>query len=322
MEKYLILVAGLPGVGKSSFMHLLQENLSNIIKNNKYIYPVPQSYIITNGTSFTVDPFEFVELRIQSIADIEKIKQLKSEQKESLITIYIDRGPDFDHSLRIVQSPNYAESGLYIPPDYIQKQKSIYDLNRHLFDFTIVNDRSPEWMLEQGATFILSRINKTEKIFEDGLLLDTGLREKITLKLIKINAKINQYFAEHPNEIHKLHSREFENLIAGLLFDMGYEVELTKETHDGGFDIKAVKNDEFGPLLYLVECKKNSPDRPVGVEIIRQLDSVKRLHDATKSILVTTSYFSPDAKELKRMLGYQMELKEFKDIVTWLSKYK
>jgi restriction system protein len=41
-------------------------------------------------------------------------------------------------------------------------------------------------------------------------------------------------------------------------------------TRDGGVDIYAAKSDMFGPLLYVVECKKYK-SRPVGIEVVQRV---------------------------------------------------
>lgn len=344
-NSYLIIIAGGIAVGKTLLMQLIQQKLSDNLKPlNKYttraLRKDETEIISTNGLPENVDlkyfslgnqygissneidkSIFFGESRIVSISDIETIKAIKNKYADRAVIIYLD-GEDGDKSLRLAHRQGYAEHGAYIPDNFFKSHRDLYQNNRQLFDFTVVNNSTPEWLFQQVETFIQSKINSQESVWQNEELLIPEIREKITLDLIVANDRINKYFANHPNEIFKLTSREFENLIAGILYDLKYDIELTKETRDGGFDIKAIKKDGIGPLLYLVECKKYAKHRPVGIEVVRQLHSVKTNLQASKAVLVTTSYFTKDAKELQRNLGYQIDLKEFDDIVKWLTPYK
>lgn len=127
---------------------------------------------------------------------------------------------------------------------------------------------------------------------------------------------------KRPDSLLSLPSRKFEEVIAELLGDMGWEVQLTKATRDGGKDILAYRETEIGPLLCLVEAKRHRPDRPVGVELVRTLLGTLFDHQATSAMLVTTSRFSPDAKALQARHKYRLSLKEYADVVDWVGRYR
>ena len=125
-----------------------------------------------------------------------------------------------------------------------------------------------------------------------------------------------------PSDLHSLASRKFEEVIAELLEDMGWEVHLTKQTRDGGRDILAFLNTDLGRFLCLVEAKRYSPERPVGVELVRNLYGALADEQANSALLVTTSYFSPDAKEFQRRHVYQISLREYHDVVDWIMRWR
>lgn len=122
------------------------------------------------------------------------------------------------------------------------------------------------------------------------------------------------------SDIHSLHHRKFEELVAELLDRDGFSVKLTPATRDGGYDIWASKNTEHGNNLYLVECKKNNPKNPVGVQIIRSLYGLVELHKASKGLIVTTSRFTKDAILLKNDIEYRMALKDYEALSQWISR--
>jgi restriction endonuclease Mrr len=73
--------------------------------------------------------------------------------------------------------------------------------------------------------------------------------------------------------------------------------------------------------LCLVEAKKYRPDRPVGIEIVRQLYGTFCDEQANSAMLVTTSRFTRDAHEFQEKHKYQLQLREYAHVVDWLFKF-
>jgi len=103
--------------------------------------------------------------------------------------------------------------------------------------------------------------------------------------------------------------------------DFGFEVELTQATRDGGRDIIAYIRNAVCSYLTFVECKRYAPDNKVGVGVVRSVSGVHYLKRASKSMIVTTSFFSKDAKEEASAIEHQLELKDYTDIKQWLARY-
>ncbi|MCT3674383.1 restriction endonuclease [Elizabethkingia anophelis] len=123
-------------------------------------------------------------------------------------------------------------------------------------------------------------------------------------------------------KLYKISPREFEKVIAELLYNNGFEVELTKQTRDNGFDILALKYvDNLSPIKYLVECKRYKPDRKIGVEIIRGFKEVIQTEQANKGLIVTTSYFSADAIRKQKETPYLLDYKDKDELMNWVSEY-
>ncbi len=120
----------------------------------------------------------------------------------------------------------------------------------------------------------------------------------------------------------QLTPRQFEELIAELLYQEGMKVELTPETRDGGKDIIAYSPSRFGELQYYVECKRNSPQRKVGVEIVRNLYGVIESDRVTAGIVVTTSDFSQPAQEFQRLNEKRLFLQNGSELMDWIRKVK
>lgn len=139
--------------------------------------------------------------------------------------------------------------------------------------------------------------------------------------IVSANENLVELLKKQPNHLRNISPRDFEKLLAELLKDMGWEVELTKQTKDGGADILAYLNTNIGRLLCLVEAKHYREDRKVGVDLVRTLYGTLCDAQANSAMLVTTSTFTPDAKEFQKKHKYQLTLSDYADVVTWIMKY-
>ena len=141
-------------------------------------------------------------------------------------------------------------------------------------------------------------------------------------KIITANNALIVALKKKPLDLFKITPRQFEEVIADLLEGMGMEVELTPATRDGGKDILAYMDTPLGKLLTLVETKQFNKNRPVGVSLVRTLFGTLVDHKATNGMLVTTSRFAKPAQEFQERHKYQLELKDYEDVVGWLMKHK
>ena len=133
----------------------------------------------------------------------------------------------------------------------------------------------------------------------------TGLIDRLSIK---------------PRLLYELPPRKFEELIAELLAREGLEVHLTPETRDGGRDILAFHQTPVGKLLYLVECKRFRPDRPVGIAIVQRLYGVVQQERANAGLVVTTSRFSNGALTFADTVQHQLRLRDYEALKIWLQK--
>ena len=135
-----------------------------------------------------------------------------------------------------------------------------------------------------------------------------------------VGRALAQYFRQHPAELVYIDRRKFEELVAEIWFGFGYEVELTKQTRDGGKDIIAVGGRETSNR-YLIECKRPDPPTKIDVRPVRELLGVKQDDPATKAILVTTSWFTEDARQIEERNRWSLELRDYDGLMVWLKTY-
>ena len=171
---------------------------------------------------------------------------------------------------------------------------------------------------ELAPSELLAPFSRPAVLGPDGVPLGGEALGEIQLSARAVSAELLRLLAREPMLLHKLTPRQFEEVMAELFARQGYEVTLTAATRDGGADLLVVDNRSIGSFLYVVECKKYRPDRPVGVGVVRQLFGVVQATRATAGILATTSQFTGPALRLQRDLQYQLALRDFAALRAWL----
>lgn len=179
--------------------------------------------------------------------------------------------------------------------------------------------------LEKSESRVISSIHslsqtgkKEETLFEAN---EQATDTASSLVIKDIDDEIKKYFNKHPEKLYELSPRKFEELVASILTDFGFDVELTKATRDGGRDIIASIKTKVSNYLTYVECKRYNAENKVGVGIIREVIGVHNIHKPSKSIIVTTSFFSQDAIAEAKTFENQLDLKDFNEVKKWLQNY-
>ncbi len=171
--------------------------------------------------------------------------------------------------------------------------------------------------LAQGYSKYIPLKDVYNEFFETNAENDATLQ----IDLNEVNDELIKFLAIHPEFMLQLHHRKFEELIASIFRNKGYEVTLTPPTRDGGKDIIALYKSPFGHQMFIIECKRYNKENKVGVELVRNLYGVKTAERCTQGILVTTSTFSKYAIDFVKPLKYELELKDFTDITNWCKEY-
>lgn len=126
-------------------------------------------------------------------------------------------------------------------------------------------------------------------------------QEQVVSAVHVCESELIKDLVKHPEHLRDVSPDAFEHIVAEIMAGLGFEVQLTPKTRDGGHDIVAVASDRLGlSTKYIVECKRYAPDRPIRVELVRSLYGVKQQQRADHAILATTSYFTRDAMKFCR----------------------
>lgn len=76
-----------------------------------------------------------------------------------------------------------------------------------------------------------------------------------------------------------------------------------------------LNNSISGDMVIYAECKKRAPKYPVSVGLVRQLYGTIEADRATAGIMVTTSYFSDDARRFQQKVSGRMNLIDYSELM-------
>ena len=199
----------------------------------------------------------------------------------------------------------------------IQESHSIEGINAHIQQLNILKGYSllhyyPDNMNNKAIEEDEKINNKVvEEIFKPEST--NRIEKNVIITLSPINDNVLKYLSENPLAFYQLDDREFEIVMAEIYNKLGYEVELTKATRDGGKDIIIRKPEILGDFIYYVECKKNAPKRHIGIGIVKNLVGTISTDRVNGGILATTSYFTSDAKRFisDNKYDYQIQMHDY-----------
>lgn len=124
-----------------------------------------------------------------------------------------------------------------------------------------------------------------------------------------------------PSLLAVLDHRRFEEVIATLLSDVGFDVvELTPPGPDGGKDIVIECFDRATDVVatYLVECKHWTSGRKIGLDVALNLSDLRSAVGADGAVVVATSGFSPTVLDLHAEFERsRVYLRDRRDIQEW-----
>lgn len=120
---------------------------------------------------------------------------------------------------------------------------------------------------------------------------------------------------KNPGLVDSMSPRQFEEFIADIYERLGYKVELTKMTRDGGKDIVLYTNGPTGHNMYYVECKKYNKNNKVDVGVVRNFYGVVEAGSATAGILVTSSSYTKDAKDFEKQVYRRLTLLDYLELL-------
>lgn len=168
-----------------------------------------------------------------------------------------------------------------------------------------------EYKAHKGALYgVLLRERKKEFDHKDLLIKGVSILSNALLNKIKKDKKL----------LYQIHPRIFEELVAEIFSSVGFSVELTKRSRDGGKDIVAIKYDLGIPSRWVIECKRFINKNKIDIKLVRELFGVKQAGNYQQAVLVTTSSFTKPALDFERQV-VGLSLKNYNALMKWLNNY-
>ena len=135
--------------------------------------------------------------------------------------------------------------------------------------------------------------------------------------------QLGAHLKAHRADLYSLGWRRFEDLVADVFREHGYRVIQTLPSHDGGADLLLLKAEGAEPFA-IVECKKYSFARKVGVGVVDRLAGATLRWNTRTAYLVTTSRFTRGARRSVGDLtkrGLEVNLIDFDSLARLLDIY-
>jgi HJR/Mrr/RecB family endonuclease len=126
-------------------------------------------------------------------------------------------------------------------------------------------------------------------------------RKSDELKMNEI-ARLKRANAQKIKYLYSLSPQDFEDVIATAFRNLGYHVEQTPYSNDGGKDAIAWKDNK----KYLIECKRYANDHPIGRPLLQKFFAAMVEEKAVRGFYVTTGTFASTAHEYAKETNMEL----------------
>ena len=331
------IIYGAPGMGKTTFLYMVTNEL---LKQGKRVVHIDgwrhrkgfdlQYNALIDNTIFLIDGLD--EMYTQ-----QWIKEIRYRKLKCICTarrrIY-ELDFDFELNLHMLTQEEMFQ--------LISKRFGEYQLDENIFKKTLSMAKdvnlSPHHVLTMLYKYIADGDslepflrNIPEEMYQayiygkgldiacPKILLPENNRivvpEEVKNDIKVLNKSLLDEVAQNSDILYLMKPREFEEMVCELFERKGYKVKLTKQTHDGGKDIIILNDSMLGDLVFYVECKQFSKSIPVKVSLVRELYGVVEADRATAGIMITTSYYSEDAKKFRDQIKTRMQLIDYVELI-------
>ncbi|MEU7942239.1 restriction endonuclease [Microbispora bryophytorum] len=126
----------------------------------------------------------------------------------------------------------------------------------------------------------------------------------------------------NPDAITTMHWRQFEGLVGEWLRRAGLRVQMGPGRNDDGIDVRAwdAAASVDAPALLLVQCKREKTK--IGKVIVKALAADVEFEGAGAGLVVTTSSWSPGAREVVASRCYPIAEANRETVTAWLERMR
>lgn len=245
---------------------------------------------------------------IVKIANEHKLRQRRQYLEQLRLEASNSLGITFPATVEITKNSTYLSVGFFelgYPSWGISKSDGTRDL-RHKHNSIIYNPTVicvGQWVLRcntplDGYRLVLNLRqagNQISLCAEEIQKRDENTRRRRT-QIQRLNLRdIYTKFQDAPTD--------FEAFCANLYRSLSWRAQTTPAVRDGGFDISLRRPDG---LRYIAECKCYAQQNHVGRPVLQKLLGANAIEHADGMIVITTSSFTPDAKEFASQTGIEL----------------
>lgn len=331
------LISGDAGSGKTFLLNTLGKLLQESGKDVKYralrFSQTKRNKYYEKESENIVYLFDGLDEVYKHKAFIEEIRNsancLVCTARENIFDI------KFDYELKL--RPLTNEQALLLVNDYLGNSFSELNLVEDIFNSISKGNITPRILIEKLHSKLkgksIDEYFSNIKIdvhqlytYGEGISLQHPKIIVPERKIIKVPSEIKndinvitcsllEKVASKPEILYEITPRQFEELVCELFERKGYNVRLTRQTRDGGKDLIILNNSILGDLMIYAECKRYSQKHPVNVGLVRELYGTIEADKATAGIMVTTSYFSKDARKFQEKISGRMNFIDYSELI-------
>jgi len=187
-------------------------------------------------------------------------------------------------------------------------------------------DKAPSEQLLKGQTSP-ETFDYVKRAFSSALALfrvrTADLRPDLIGGVRDVSAEYLEWIRLHSNVLDQVAWEAFEKIIAEIFASRGFSIDFTARIRNKSADLLALRIDDVGVSHgYLIECKRFSRSRPVGVDIVNAVLGASRRAGADHAFLVTSSSFTQDVLSMRDTLReLRLHLRDGDNVSKWLSEY-
>ncbi|CNF88490.1 MULTISPECIES: restriction endonuclease [Yersinia] len=134
-----------------------------------------------------------------------------------------------------------------------------------------------------------------------------------------IDQRYINYLANNTDQLSTMHWRKFEALTAEYFERTGYKVDIGSGRNDGGVDVRVwcPQSNPNDPPIQIIQCKRTKSK--IDKVLVKSLWADVIDENAKGGIIVTTSSFSPGAREVCKVRKYPIREVNRKVVIQWLN---
>ena len=179
---------------------------------------------------------------------------------------------------------------------------------------SIVTELSEIDSLESKLSEIDSLISEIDPLISEGEFQESEshrndiqeLRDEISSEISSLKQLVSQNGLDTSKsnvltQLRRMDPDDFEEFVAELWRNRGWDAEVTSGSADKGIDIVATKQDTFEKRRHLIQVKRHGENTKVGSEDMQKYSGLYQRNEQVDSVIIVTSnQFTPEAKDVAK----------------------